>query len=213
MRFKTCSLIGFVLLAAGVLELSAHLSNAHAAGLQSDRQPKIASARLKGKKLILIGENFADGAMILVNGEPQGTRNDLENPSTTLIAKRAGNAIPSNTFVTIQVQSASILTDKFPFFTGRVVTQDDVGTPIRLKVGDRFLLALGNGGYQFTPAVLDHTILKKVSDVDIPGSQGVFEALRSGRTKLSAVGELPCHKSIPPCLAPSWLLEFSIIVE
>ena len=85
--------------------------------------------------------------------------------------------------------------------------------PIRLKVGDRFLLSLGNAGYQFTPAVLDPSILKKVTDVDIPGSQGVFEALRSGTTKLIAEGELPCHKTIPPCLAPTWLIEFSVIVE
>ena len=213
MRFRTSSLIGFVLLAAGTIEFSAHLSNAHASGFQSDNDPKIISARVKGKNLIVIGENFAEGAMILVNGEPQVTRNDSDNPSTRLIAKRTGNAIPNNTFVTIQIQSAGSLTNRFPFFKGRVVTLDDVGMPIRLKVGDRFLLSLGNAAYQFTPAVLDPSILKKVPDVDIPGSQGVFEALRSGSTKLSVVGELPCHKSIPPCLAPTWLIEFSVIVE
>jgi len=67
------------------------------------------------KNLIVIGENFSEGAMILVNGEPQVTRNDSDNPSTRLIAKRTGNAIANDTFVTIQVQSAGSLTNKFTF--------------------------------------------------------------------------------------------------
>src|SRR6266404_1726535 len=118
-----------------------------------------------------------------------------------------------NAAVSIQVQSANGLTDKFPFFKGQVVTLADAGKPINLRVGDRFLLFLQDGAYEFTPTVLDETILKKVTDVEISGSQGVFEALRSGNTKLSAVGLLPCHKTIPACLAPALSVEFTVIVE
>jgi hypothetical protein len=213
MTFKARIIIGCVLLGIGALDLKAGVSKVHAANIQSDNAPKILNVRVKGNKLILIGENFTDGAVILVNGEPQRTRNDSDNPSTILIAKRAGNRIPDNTVVIIQVQSANSVTDMFPFFKGQVVTLDDIGKPINLRVGDRFLLFLHRASYEFSPAVLDPTILKKVSDVEIPGSQGVFEALRSGMTKLAAIGELPCHKTIPACLVPTLQIEFTVIVE
>ena len=213
MRLRAWSIIGIVLLAIGTFGFNAGVSKAHASTIQNGSAPKIFNARVKGKKLILTGENFSQGAVILVNGEPQKTRNDEDSPSTTLIAKKAGNNIADNAAVNIQVQSANGLTDKFPFFKGQVVTLDDAGKPINLRVGDRFLLFLQNGEYEFTPTVLDETILRKVTDVEIPGSQGVFEALRSGNTKVAAVGLLPCHKTIPACLAPAYSVEFTVIVE
>ena len=39
------------------------------------------------KKLIVVGENFDPDAVILINGEEQKTRNDDQNPGTTLIIK------------------------------------------------------------------------------------------------------------------------------
>lgn len=213
MRLRACSIIGLVLLAIGTFDFNAGVSKAQASTIQSDNPPRIFNARVKGRKLILTGENFAEGAVVMVNGEPQKTRNDEESPSTTLIAKKAGNYIPDNAAVTIQVQSGNSLTEKFPFFKGLVVTLDDAGKPISLRVGDRFLLFLLKPDYEFTPAVLDETILRKVTDVDIPGSQGVFEALRTGNTKLAAIGELPCHKTTPACLAPAINVEFTVIVE
>ncbi len=213
MRLQQWSIIGIVLLAIGTFGFNAPVSKAHASTIQTDSAPKIFNARMKGQKLILTGENFSQGAVILVNGEPQKTRNDEDSPSTTLIAKKAGNKIADNAAVSIQVQSANGLTDKFPFFKGQVVTLDDAGKPINLRVGDRFLLFLQNGEYEFSPAVFDETILRKVTDVEIPGSQGVFEALRSGNTKLTAIGELPCHKTTPACLAPSLGVVFTILVE
>jgi len=211
MRFTACSAIGAVLLA--MVSFNAGAQAAHASTIQSDDTPRIFTARVKGKKLILTGENFMQGAVVLVNGEPQKTRNDEESPSTTLIAKKAGNRIPDNAAVTIQVQGANGLSDKFPFFKGQVITLDDTGHPISLRVGDRFLLSLQKSGYEFTPMVLDETILRKVNDVEIAGSQGVFEALRSGTTKLAAIGELPCHRTIPACLAPTLEVEFTVLVE
>ena len=213
MRLRAWSIIGIVLLAIGTLGFNAGVSKAHASTVQNGGAPKILNARVKGKKLILTGENFSQGAVILINGEPQKTRNDEDSPSTTLIAKKAGNNIADNAAVSIQVQSANGLTDKFPFFKGQVVTLDDAGKSINLRVGDRFLLFLQNGDYEFSPTVLDETILRKVTDVEIPGSQGVFEALRSGNTKLSAIGELPCHKTTPACLAPALSVEFTVLVE
>jgi hypothetical protein len=168
---------------------------------------------VKGKKLILTGVNFMEGAVILVNGEPQKTRNDEESPSTTLIAKKAGKNITDNSAVTIQVESANGLTDKFPFFKGLVVTLEEVGRPISLRVGDMFLLFLQKDAYEFSAVALDETVLKKTAEVDMPGSQGVFVALKAGTTKLDAIGELPCHKTTPACLAPTLGVEFTVIVE
>ena len=213
MRLRAWSIIGIVLLAIGSFCSNAGVSKAHASTIQNDGAPKIFNARVKGKKLILTGENFSQGAVILVNGEPQKTRNDEDSPSTMLIAKKAGSNIADNAAVSIQVQSANGLTDKFPFFKGQVVTFADAGKPINLRVGDRFLLFLQDGAYEFTPTVLDETILRKVTDVEISGSQGVFEALRSGNTKLTAVGLLPCHKTIPACLAPALSVDFTVLVE
>lgn len=212
MRLRTWSIVGFFLLAMGTFDFSAGVSTTHASTIQSGG-PKIVSVRVKGKKLILTGENFMQGAVILINGDPQKTRNDEDSPSTTLIAKRAGNIIPDDTAVTIQVQSANGLTDKFPFFKGQVITLDDAGKPISLRVGDRFLLFLQKDAYEFSAIPLDATILKKVTDVEIPGSQGVFEALRAGNTLLEAIGELPCHKTRPACLAPTFSVDFTVVVE
>jgi N-acetylneuraminic acid mutarotase len=55
--------------------------------------PRIIMASVSGKKLIIAGENFDDGAVILINGEKQKTRNDDQNPQTTLIGKKAGKKI------------------------------------------------------------------------------------------------------------------------
>ena len=41
----------------------------------------------------MVGENFVSGAVILLNGEEQKTRNDGQNPQTTLIGKKAGRKI------------------------------------------------------------------------------------------------------------------------
>ena len=213
MRLRTYSIIGLLLLAIGIVNYPASVSNVHASRLQTDEGPKIVSARVKGRKLILTGERFMDGAVILVDGEPQKTRNDEESPSTTLIAKKAGNFIIDYSVVSLQVQSPNGVSDKFPFFKGQVITLDVAGRPISLKVGERFLLFLLKDSYQFDAAVLDETIIRKVTDVDVPGTQGVFEALRVGNTKLNAVGELPCAKVKPACLAPAIGVEFPVIVD
>ena len=55
--------------------------------------PKITMASVAGKKLIVVGENFDPDAVILINGEEQKTRNDNQNPQTTLIGKKAGKKI------------------------------------------------------------------------------------------------------------------------
>jgi len=48
---------------------------------------------VKGKKLFVAGQNFDNGSVILLNGEPQNTKNDAENWTTTLIGKKSGKNV------------------------------------------------------------------------------------------------------------------------
>jgi hypothetical protein len=213
MRLRVISIVALLLLAIGSVDFQAGVSQSNASTIQSDSAPRIYHARVKGKKLILTGENFMEGAVILVDGERQKTRNDENSPTTTLIAKKAGNRIPDYATVAIQVQAPNGLTDKFPFFKGQVITFEELGKPIILRLGERFLLSLQKATYEFIPSVLDGAILTKVNDVEFQESQGVFEALRVGTTTLVAVGEPLCAKGTPPCLAPALRVEFTVIVE
>ena len=55
--------------------------------------PRIIMASVAGKKLFITGENFHDGAVILLNGEEQKSQNSEWNPGTNLIGKKAGKKI------------------------------------------------------------------------------------------------------------------------
>ena len=66
---------------------------------------KITGASVTGKKLVITGENFDSGAVILLDGKKQKTANDEQNPSTTLIGKKAGKKIAHGEMVTLQVKN------------------------------------------------------------------------------------------------------------
>lgn len=67
--------------------------------------PKITEATVKGKKLLVRGEDFANGAMIFMNEEKQKTQNDAASPRTSLIAKKAGRNIAPGQTVAIKVKN------------------------------------------------------------------------------------------------------------
>ncbi len=212
MRLRVTIFTCALLLTAGAVHRDS-TSIAAASAIQSDNPAQIFNVRVKGKKLIVTGQNFADGAVILVDGEAQKTSNDADEPSAVLIAKKAGKKIPDGTAVSVQVLSDGTTSDEFGMFKGRVVTFADLGESVLLSPGERFLLFLEKGGYEFTPTVTDAAVLQKVDDAEIiPGAQGVFEAKAIGSTKLTVTGELPCHRSVPACLAPSINVQFSIVV-
>jgi galactose oxidase-like protein len=84
---------GRVLVAGGGgLEHSAELY--HPGLLDPDpTDPRILLASVSGKKLFITGENFHAGAVILLNGEMQNTKQPAASPHTTLIGKKAGKKI------------------------------------------------------------------------------------------------------------------------
>jgi hypothetical protein len=75
--------------------------------------PSITGASVEGKKLIVSGENFDPGAVILLNGEEQKTISDEQNPKI-LIAKKAGKKV--NTGDKLQVRNPNgSLSQEFTF--------------------------------------------------------------------------------------------------
>ncbi len=93
-----------------------------------------------------------------------------------------------------------------------VTLADDRGT-ISLHVGERFLLDL-DGGFDWTVTVADPAVVTRVVNITVvPGAQGVYEARAVGHTTLTAVGDLPCRRATPPCLAPSRAFSLTIIVS
>jgi hypothetical protein len=67
---------------------------------------KITHAVVRGKNLLVFGQDFKNGAALLVNGEQQPkTSNDTAEPTTVLIAKKGGKKLPRGQSVTIQVRN------------------------------------------------------------------------------------------------------------
>ncbi len=80
--------------------------------------PKITSASILGKALFIIGENFEIGAVIMISGQEQGTRNDEQSPATMLISKKGGKKgkFPLGQAVTLQVRNPNgTLSPEFSF--------------------------------------------------------------------------------------------------
>jgi hypothetical protein len=80
--------------------------------------PKITGVSILGKALFITGENFEMGAVIMISGQEQGTRNDEQNPATMLISKKGGKKgkLPPGQAVTIQVRNPNgVLSSEFSF--------------------------------------------------------------------------------------------------
>ncbi len=93
----------------------------------------------------------------------------------------------------------------------QVVTLADSGGTIQMKVGDSFLLKLGNEyTWQISLSNQDVIGLRKGVQV-ILGAQGIYDALQPGTVQLTATGDPQCRQSTPPCAAPSIL--FSVTIE
>jgi hypothetical protein len=83
----------------------------------SSGPPRITSARVNKKQLIVTGENFDIGAVLLMDGaRVKKTGNDEITPTTDLIAKKAGNQISPGQEVVLQVRNLDgTLSENFAF--------------------------------------------------------------------------------------------------
>jgi hypothetical protein len=78
--------------------------------------PKVIDAAISGKKLIVFGENFSDGAVIVLKGEAQKTSNEPGSPTVALIGKKSGKRIGRGQRVIIQVRNSDgALSEAFNF--------------------------------------------------------------------------------------------------
>jgi photosystem II stability/assembly factor-like uncharacterized protein len=78
--------------------------------------PKVVDAAISGKKLIVFGENFSDGAVIMLNSEAQKSSNEPGNPTAVLIGKKSGKRIGRDQSATIQVRNSDgALSEAFSF--------------------------------------------------------------------------------------------------
>lgn len=78
--------------------------------------PRVTGVSLSGKQLVVSGENFDQGAVVLVNGEPQKTENDAANSTTRLIGKKAGKRLPQGQAVQVQARNTDgALSNAFTF--------------------------------------------------------------------------------------------------
>jgi hypothetical protein len=68
--------------------------------------PVITSIDIQGKRMLVTGSNFDDGATMFINDQKTKTRNDDTNPTTSLICKKAGNQIDPGTTVNLQVKNS-----------------------------------------------------------------------------------------------------------
>jgi len=72
------------------------------------------------------------------------------------------------------------------------VTQADNGRTITLRVGQTFLLALGNN-LDWNVTVADPTVVSRVVNVTVVrGAQGIYRANQAGQTTLTATGRPIC---------------------
>ena len=100
-----------------------------------------------------------------------------------------------------------------PPASSQTVTLADDGKTITLRVGDSFLLKLGED-YTWVPTVDDQTIVSRAKGITVVrGAQGVYDALKAGKTTLSASGDPICRQSNPPCEQPSRLFTIQIVVQ
>jgi len=65
-------------------------------------RPVITQATKAGKNLLVTGTGFDSGATILVDGAPQHTIADSQNPTTSLIGRKAGKHVSAGSVVQVQ---------------------------------------------------------------------------------------------------------------
>jgi hypothetical protein len=71
---------------------------------------------VSAKNLIVTGEGFDKGAVILIDGVDQRTRNDEVSPTTMLIGKKTAKNIGPGQRVSIQVRNSDgLLSETFSF--------------------------------------------------------------------------------------------------
>jgi len=149
---------------------------------------------------------FAPGSVVLINGEAQKTR-QLSTDSTVLVVKKGVKKIRhlSTPEFAIQEPDGAVSSVFVPSRMSAVVTLEDNGAMVNLKVGDSVLVLLGNTVYwriytlSFDSSILE---LNFGPGTAIIGYIGLFQAAATGTGTLSITGDPACILGNPPCSNP-----------
>ncbi|MBI3652991.1 MAG: hypothetical protein HY231_18350 [Acidobacteria bacterium] len=165
---------------------------------EASAAPRITKAVLEKKRLTIEGENFADGAKLLVNGERVKSFKDELAPTTKLIVNKANKRLPIDEAVRLQVQNADgQISEPLGLFTGTTFTSQNTrdGFPVFIQVSRKFLIHFSAPLISWTlnfPPSRYRPVVEFVSYVNdiIPGSQGVFIAPQAGKAPFEMRGEI-----------------------
>src|SRR5437870_13907634 len=96
--------------------------------------PSISYAEWIGKNLRVEGENFSEGASVLVDGPRIKSSNDENYPSAFVYAKKAKKKVTPNQVITLQARNPDGATSsEFTFYSGFVITRSYSGRRITLR--------------------------------------------------------------------------------
>lgn len=176
------------------------------ASLSPDLQ--VHKARIKGKKLVVTGDNFDEGAVILVNGEIVKTARDSDSPNTRLVAKKAGKMIPLDSIYEVAVRNSDGIEAFVTYFRGSLfdarVLQSHGPTydprhaesvEVFVTVGDYLLTTDPFDSPPFT-VLIDPDYIESITNIALPGSYyRSYQAIQPGITRFYVVrhhdGDLP----------------------
>lgn len=98
-----------------------------------------------------------------------------------------------------------------PLLANGTVTMQNAESGVSLRVGERFLLDLGERSWKIRTD--REAIITSVTEVGLPVShQGYFQAIKAGKTKLYATSDPPPLQASPPSLLPTLFLEIQVTV-
>lgn len=142
---------------------------------------------------------------------PAGT--DPTPAGSGVIVSTSSPGVSSGPLPTSTATAAAPLPPLTTGSTPRTVTTADHGRTIEMRVGERFLLNLGEGAV-WVIEIADPQVLGAVTGVEVPeGAQGLFEALAAGATTLAATNEPACLKARPACKLPTRTFEVTVVVK
>ena len=114
--------------------------------------------------------------------------------------------------VTVVVAEGGASPTPTPLQGQRTIGLPSQNTTVELAVGETFELKLGES-MEWSVQIDDPRVVAREPGNLTPDSQGVYRALAAGSTKLRASGDPTCLKASPPCAAPSFLFEITIVVR
>ena len=155
-----------------------------------------------GRDLAIRGA-FAPGSIVLINGARVKTR-QLSTDPTILVVKKGAKMIRhlETAAFAIQEPDGAVSQTFVPTSMNTLVTLEDNGAALNLKVGDEVLVLLGGSlSWRIYSLSYDQSILgvNHGPGMAIAGYIALLWAVTTGVTTLSIIGDPACSQTVPPC--------------